>query len=73
MGDSSVCITIPDSVITIVVLGAVAAIIGAIGNVLGMSCPFLSNFIQNRILHNNTGLLINMNEQIDAQHNQNVV
>ena len=73
MSDSSVCINIPNGVVYILVFGAVSAIVAAIGNVFGMSCPFLSNYMQNRIHHRNTGLLVNMNEQIDAQRNLNNV
>lgn len=73
MSTSPICVTIPDSVIYIVVFGAVAAVIAAIGNLCGMSCPFVSNMLQNRIHRKNTGLLVNVNEQISATRNSNNV
>lgn len=71
MSTSSVCVNIPDSVIYMLVFGAVAAVIAAIGNVFGMSCPFFSNFIQNRIHNRNASLLQLITEQIDTQRNSN--
>lgn len=73
MSTSSVCLNIPDSVYYIIVVGAIAAIVGSVGNIFGMSCPFLSNFLQNRIHREHTGLLININEQIDARRDDNIV
>jgi len=61
MSDSSVCVNVPNGVIYVLIFGAIVA---ALGNLCGMSCPFLSNYMQNTVL------LINMNGQIDAQRNQ---
>lgn len=69
MNNSTVCLDIPNSVLYVIVIGAIAAIIGTISNVFGMSCPFVSNILQNRIHTNNTGLLVHMNEQLQTHRN----
>lgn len=65
MSTPSVCINIPSSVMYVLVVGAVGAIVAAFGNLCGMSCPFFSNMMQNRIHTQNTGLLRLMNEQLN--------
>lgn len=66
MSDPSVCVTMSNSTIYMVVIGAIAALIAMIGTLCNMSCPFLSNSIQNRIHSRNTGLLQLVNEQMES-------
>lgn len=61
---TTICTTFPDSVMYIVIFGAVAAIASIFMSITGMSCPFLSNLMQNRIHNNNNHLLGLINENL---------
>lgn len=55
--NTSVCIQIPDSTVSVITYGAFAAIVSVVISVLGMVCPFLSNIGINRRLNNINGLI----------------
>lgn len=61
---SSICVTIPDNVLYLLIIGSVSAIISAFIGILNIPCPFISNLIQMRTINRNTGLLHLMNEQM---------
>lgn len=67
---SSVCITIPDSLYYVLIVGSVGAAISALGTICGFSCPFVSNMLQNRSIQRTNGLLDVVIDQIAIQRNQ---
>lgn len=64
---SSVCITIPDNTYYLFIVSSAITMVSTILHIFGCSCPFISNMIQNRILHRNTGLLELVVDQVYAQ------
>lgn len=62
---TTICTTLPDSFMYVIVFGAVAAVVSVIMTMTGMSCPFLSNLWQNRIHNNNNHLLGLIAENMD--------
>lgn len=67
MSDPSVCVTISNGTMYMIIAGSVAALLAVLGTICNMSCPFLSNSMQNRIHGRNTGLIQLLNEQMSVQ------
>lgn len=67
---SNICINVPDHVYYLFIVSAGMTMFSTIVSLLNFTCPFVSNMIQNRILHRNTGLLELLVDQFYAQKNQ---
>jgi hypothetical protein len=69
---STVCIQIPESTVSIITYGAIAAMASVLVTLLGMVCPFLSNIGLNRRLNMINGLLQVTNDQPINTNNRNL-
>lgn len=69
--DATICINIPSSYVTTILAGTFMLVFLSIVNI---ACPFVSNFVQNRMVHNKTSNLIEMivgklNVQTEPKYN----
>lgn len=55
--DTTICINIPTSYVTTILTGTFTLVFLSVVNIV---CPFVSNMVQNRTVHNKTSNLIEM-------------
>lgn len=64
---STLCIIIPDSIYYLIIAGSILSILSMIITIIGWSCPFLSNILQNRIINRHVGLTEYLTDHVAAK------